>query len=79
MVIRIKNAVGTVMLLSGLPVIAQNTAALKATVPANCASCPQTSGIVVPPGDPTFLIAGAFILGAIVGFAVARVMGNKKQ
>lgn len=73
---RIKTATGAFLLISGLPAIAQETAALKATVPAGCASCPK---VVNPPGDPTFLIAGAFIVGAIVGFVVAKALGNKKQ
>lgn len=77
--IRIRNAAGAAMLLSGLPAMAQDTATLKATVPANCASCPKTDGIVVPPGDPTMLIAGAFIVGVLVGVVLARAFGNKKQ
>lgn len=77
--IRIKNAAGAAMLLSGLPAMAQDTATLKATVPANCASCPKPPGIVVPPGDPTMLVAGAFILGVIVGFVIAKALGNKTQ
>ena len=73
---RIKTATGAIVLVSGLPAIAQEAAALKATVPSYCASCPK---VVNPPGDPTFLIAGAFILGAIAGFAIAKVLGSKKQ
>ena len=76
---RIKSATGAVLLLSGLPATAQEASALKA-VPVNaCASCPPTSGAVTPPGDPTMLIAGAFIVGVLVGFVIAKTMGNKKQ
>ncbi|MEO8808046.1 MAG: hypothetical protein ABI433_18340 [Burkholderiaceae bacterium] len=73
---RIKTATGAFVLISGLPAVAQESTALKATVPAYCASCPK---VINPPGDPTFLIAGAFILGAIVGFAIAKALGNKKR
>ncbi|MEQ1682501.1 MAG: hypothetical protein ABL916_02545 [Burkholderiaceae bacterium] len=76
---RIKSATGAALLLSGLPAMAQETAALKASAVNACASCPPTSGVVMPPGDPTMLIAGAFILGVVVGVVVARAFGNKKQ
>lgn len=79
MEIRIKNAAGAVMLLSGLPAMAQDAAALKASAVTGCASCPPGGSIVAPPGDPTWLIAGAFILGVVVGVVVARAFGNKKQ
>ena len=74
--IRIKNAAGTVMLLSGLPALAQDAANLKATSPASCASCPPPSGVIVP-GDPTWFVAGA-IVGAAVGYLAAKVLGGKK-
>lgn len=76
---RIKSAAGAVLLLSGLPTMAQETAALKASAVIACASCPPGSGAVTPPGDPTMLIAGAFLLGVLVGVVVARAFGNRKQ
>ena len=76
---RIKSATGAVLLLSGLPAMAQEASALKASAVNACASCPPTSGAVTPPGDPTFLIAGAFLLGVVVGVVLARAFGNKKQ
>ncbi len=76
---RIKSATGAVLLLSGLPAMAQEASALKASPVNACASCPPTSTAVTPPGDPTMLIAGAFILGVVVGVVVARAFGNKKQ
>jgi len=78
MEIRIKSASGAVLLLSGLPTMAQE-AALKASAVNACASCPKTPDVVTPPGDPTMLIAGAFILGVIVGFAIAKALDKKKQ
>lgn len=76
---RIKSAAGAVLFLSGLPAMAQETAALKASAVNACASCPPTSGVITPPGDPTMLIAGAFIVGVLVGVVLARAFGNKKQ
>lgn len=77
MEIRIKNAAGTVMLLTGLPAFAQDVAALKASPTTACASCPPTPAITVPPSDPTWFVAGA-IVGAAVGFLAAKVLGGKK-
>lgn len=74
--IRIKNAAGTVMLLSGLPAFAQEAANLKAATAAICASCPPPAGVIVP-GDPTWFIAGV-IVGAGLGFLAAKVLGGKK-
>ena len=79
MEIRIKNAAGAVLLLSGLPALAQDAAALKAAAVNACASCPKAPDVITPPGDPTMLIAGAFILGVVVGVVAARAFGNKKQ
>lgn len=76
---KVKNAAGAVMLLSGLPAFAQEVAALKASGVSACASCPPVSGAIIPPGDPTMLIAGAFIVGVLVGVVLARAFGNKKQ
>ena len=76
---RIKSATGAVLLLSGLPAMAQEASALKASPVNACASCPPTSGVITPPGDPTMLVAGAFLLGVIVGFVIAKALGNKKQ
>lgn len=76
---RIKSATGAALLLSGLPAMAQETAALKASAVIACASCPPGSGAVTPPGDPTMLIAGAFIVGVLVGVVLARAFGKKKQ
>ena len=74
--IRIKNAAGTVMLLSGLPAFAQDAATLKATAPVSCASCPPPAAVTIP-GDPTWFVAGA-IVGAAVGFLAAKILGGKK-
>lgn len=79
MEIRIKNAAGAVLLLSGLPVMAQEASALKASPVNACASCPKTPGVITPPGDPTMLIVGAFILGVVVGVVIARAFGNRKR
>jgi hypothetical protein len=77
--LRIRNASGGVMLLSSFSAMAQEVAALKASGVAACASCPNLPGSVTPPGDPTMLIAGAFILGVLVGVVAVKVFGNKKQ
>lgn len=79
MELRIKSATGAVMLLSGIPAMAQEAAALKASPVNACASCPKVPNTVIPPGDPTMLIAGAFILGVLVGVVAARAFGNRKQ
>lgn len=78
MELRIRNAAGAMMLLSGLPAMAQE-AALKASAVSACASCPKVPGSIIPPGDPTMLIVGAFILGVVVGIVIARAYGNRKQ
>lgn len=78
MEIRIRNAAGAWMLLSGVPAIAQEATALKATTVAACASCPKTPNSVTPPSDPTWFIAGV-IVGAALGFVAAKVLGGKKQ
>ncbi|GEM_PF-4260365 len=78
MEIRIKNAAGAVMFLSGFPAMAQEAAALKATVVAACASCPPTASAVPTPGDPTWFIAGALV-GAGLGYLAARVFGAKQR
>jgi hypothetical protein len=78
MEIRIKNGAGAVMLLSGLPAMAQEVVTLKASTAAGCASCPPVSAAVAIPGDPTWFIAGV-IVGAGLGFLAAKVLGNKKQ
>lgn len=78
MEIRIKNAAGAVMLLSGVPVMAQEAAALKATTVAACASCPPAAAAVPTPGDPTWFIAGV-VVGAGLGFLAARVFGAKQR
>ncbi len=77
MEIRIKHAAGSVMLLSGLPAMAQD-AALKATVATTCASCPPRNTVVETPSDPTWFIAGV-IVGAGLGFLAAKVFSSKKQ
>lgn len=78
MEIRIKSVTGAVMLLSGLPAIAQEVTALKASTAAGCASCPPVPAAIATPGDPTWFIAGV-IVGAGLGFLAAKVFGNKKQ
>lgn len=77
MEIRIRNAAGAVLLLTGVPVMAQEASALKATSPANCASCPPPPPSVVTPTDPTWLVA-AFVLGLVVGVVVTKVFGKKR-
>ena len=78
MEIRVKNAAGAVMLLSGVPVMAQDAANLKAVTVANCASCPKAVHAAAEiPSDPTWFVAG-FIVGAVVGFVAAKVLGGKK-
>ena len=56
MEIRIKSVTGAVMLLSGLPAIAQEVTALKASTAAGCASCPPVPAAIATPGDPTWFI-----------------------
>jgi hypothetical protein len=78
MEIRIKSASGAVMLLSGLPAFAQESAA-KISAPTTCASCPPPSyppAVVIPP-DPTWFIAGV-VVGAGLGFLAAKVFGAKR-
>jgi hypothetical protein len=78
MELRIRNAAGAVMLLSGLPALAQETSALKASTVAGCASCPPNHPNVATPSDPTWFIAGV-IVGVGLGFLAAKVFGNKAQ
>lgn len=78
MELRIRNAAGAAMLLSGIPALAQETATLKATTVAGCASCPPNPPNVITPSDPTWFVAGV-IVGAGLGFLAAKVFGNKKQ
>ncbi len=78
MQIRIKNAAGAVMLLSGLPVIAQDSTAAKVLTTTGCASCPTSTLVVDTPGGPTWLVAG-FVIGLVVGIVAAKAFGNKKQ
>ncbi len=74
--IRIKNASGVVMLLTGLPAFAQVAANLKASAAVICASCPPPVDVKIP-GDPTWFIAGV-VVGVALGFLAARVLGGKK-
>jgi F0F1-type ATP synthase assembly protein I len=78
MELRIKNAAGVWMLVSGLPAMAQESAALKATAVSPCASCPKIPEIVTPPSDPIWFVAGV-IVGAALGFLAARVFSSKQQ
>jgi uncharacterized protein involved in exopolysaccharide biosynthesis len=78
MEVRVKNAAGVVLLLTGVSALAQETSALKATAPASCASCPPPPPSVVIPPDPTWLIAG-FVIGFVVGVVAAKAFFNKKQ
>jgi hypothetical protein len=78
MEIRIKTVTGAVMLLSGVPAMAQEVAALKASTAAGCASCPPVPASIATPGDPTWFVAG-LVTGLVVGFIAAKVLGANKQ
>jgi hypothetical protein len=71
---RIRSASGALVLLSGLPAMAQEAA----LTTARCASCPPATPAVSIPNDPTFLVAG-FVIGLVVGIVAAKAFGNKKQ
>jgi uncharacterized protein involved in exopolysaccharide biosynthesis len=79
MEIRIRNAAGVVLLLTGVPALAQEASALKATTPANCASCPPPPPppSVVTPTDPTWFVAG-FVVGLVLGIVVTKVFSKKQ-
>jgi hypothetical protein len=71
---KIKSATGTVMLLSGLPAVAQEAAALKAT------TCPPCPVCVVTPPDPisfalklSTVLVLTLVIGIVLGFAAAKL------
>jgi len=78
MEIRIKSVTGAVMLLAGVPAIAQDVAALKASTAAGCASCPPVPAAIATPGDPTWFIAG-LVTGLVVGYIAGKVLGGRKS
>ena len=83
MEIRIRNAAGALMLVSGLPAIAQNSALVRASTVANCASCPPREDVHVyltVEGGPTFLVASlTLILGGIVGAFAGYAIGRSSH
>lgn len=76
---RIKNTVGSLMLLCGMPAIAQELAAAKASAVAACASCPSLDVVITPQGPSALIVLGAFGLGALFGVALAKLLGSKRQ
>jgi hypothetical protein len=72
---------GAAMSLTALPAFAQDAQAVRAAAALLGASGASgvigTTVVVVPPGGPTWFIAGA-ILGVIVGFALG-VLFNKRR
>jgi len=79
MEIRVKNTVGALMLLFGLPAFAQELAATKASVVAACASCPSVDVVITPQGPSALIVIGAFALGALFGVALAKLLSAKRQ
>lgn len=63
---RTKKIFSSVILLTGLPAIAQEVTALKAIGVAACASCPE--GLQAPPGPIIW-----FAIGTAFGFALALI------
>lgn len=82
MQLRIRNAAGVMMLVTGLPASAQQEAvATKVTPGVNCPPCTKVECVVVPPGEPTLLVAAIaiFTLGVIVGAVLAKMFGNQRR
>lgn len=79
MEIRVKNAAGTVMLLAGLPAMAQEAVANKAASSVGYPTCPKIEcSVVTPPGPDVLFALVAFGIGVVVGAALAKVLGGKK-
>jgi hypothetical protein len=77
MQMRIKNAAGLVVVVTGLPSLAQDASAGKAASSVGYAACPKECVVVTPPG-PDFLIAfAAFGIGLVAGAALVKVLGSK--
>ena len=72
MEIRLRNAAGAAMLLSGVPAVAQPASAVRATTVADCASCPPPS-LEVPGGPTTWFVAG--FVAKLLLFLVAIEVG----
>ncbi len=79
MKIRVKNAAGAMVFLSGLPAIGQEATASKTTSVIGYPNCPKIECSVVTPPGPDYLVAlAAFGIGVVVGAALAKVLGGKK-
>jgi hypothetical protein len=74
MQLRVRNAAGTVMLLSGLPAFAQPSGQSSAA----SEPPPPTPPYLNVPSDPTWFVAG-FVTGLVVGAIGAKVLGGFKS
>ena len=77
MELRIRSASGAVMLLTGLPVMAQPASSTQGSTSIILASQPTANATVS--GEPTWLIVGiAFVVGVGVGYALAKMRDAQK-
>ena len=74
--IRLKNAAGAIVVISGLPAFAQTSAVPPAST-ASTSPPPPPPPSIVAPGDPTWFVAGLFT-GLVVGYVACKVLGGNK-
>jgi hypothetical protein len=74
-----KKVAGALMLLTGLPALAEEAAALKAVGAAACASCPPVPVCLQDPGGPIIWFAAGAAFGFVLALLAAKFFGNKRQ
>ena len=79
MIIKFRNAIGTTLLIGGLPVFAQGTASSSPSATIDCKPCASNDAQITPPGGPTWLIVViALVVGLAIGYVAGKLLGGKE-